>query len=154
MVVSIVSRLWKCAFTAHYHRQDLSGPSPPSTGLGVMILDFDSIFVSSTSWSLVIFVIIFMKFITHHITIIIYSSQSSSSPNSILNIASCFFTWRSIHPPVWKGRFTLERTSTISPASPYQTFYFFFSQQTSSLVIWQIWQKTKVDKITAHYRPL
>ena len=28
-MVSIVSRLWKCAFTAHYHRQDLPGPSPP-----------------------------------------------------------------------------------------------------------------------------
>ena len=25
----VVRRLWKCSFTAHYHWQDLSGPSPP-----------------------------------------------------------------------------------------------------------------------------
>ena len=28
MAVSVVSRLWRCAFAAHYHRRDLSGPSP------------------------------------------------------------------------------------------------------------------------------
>ena len=37
MAVSIVSRLWRCAFAAHYHRRDLSGPAPPVDSATVLM---------------------------------------------------------------------------------------------------------------------